>query len=187
MLKKATAALVLGIAAPAFSADYQIDPAHANARFSIDHFGTTTNHGGFYNLTGEVKFDAKAKTGSVDITIPVETINTGVDAFNAHLKSADLFDVAKYPTIRFISDKWHFKEGKVASVEGKLTLLGKTHPVTLTATKFNCYPNPMFNAEVCGGDFTTTLDRTLWGMNYLVDIGMSKEVKLDIQIEAVKK
>lgn len=179
--------LALAFAIPTFAADYTIDPAHANARFAIDHFGTTTNHGGFYNLTGEVKFDAKAQTGFVDVTIPIDTINTGVEAFNAHLKSADLFDIAKFPIMRFVSDKWTFQDGKVSMVEGKLTLLGQTHPVTLTATKFNCYPNPILKAEVCGGDFSATIDRTQWGMNYLVDIGMTKEVKLDIQIEAAKK
>lgn len=188
MLKKTTLTLALALATSAFATDYTIDAGHTNARFSIDHFGTSTNHGGFYNLTGEIKFDPKAKTGFVDVTIPVaEHLNTARDAFTAHLKTSDLLDADKYPTMRFISDKWHFNEGKVTSVEGKLTMMGKTHPVTLTATKFNCYQNPLYNAEVCGGDFTTTIDRTQWGINYLIEAGIPKEVKLDIQIEAVKK
>lgn len=188
-MKKVLSLLAIStVAANVFAADYKIDSGHTHARFAIDHFGTSTNHGGFYNLTGELKLDTKAETGFVDITIPVSSIDTSIEAFNQHLKSADLFHMEKYPTMHFVSDKWTFKDGKVATIEGKLTLLGKTNPVTLTATKFNCYNSPMFNnAEVCGGDFTATIDRTQWGMNYLVDMGMTKEVKLDIQLEAVKQ
>ncbi len=59
------------------------------------------------------------------------------------------------------------KGNKVSSVDGTLTLLGQTHPVTLKATKFNCYNSPMLKTEVCGGDFETVIDRSKWGMNYL--------------------
>ena len=89
--------------------------------------------------------------------------------------------------MRFVSTKFHFSGGKVSAVDGKLPLLGKTHPVKLTANKFNCYQSPMLKTEVCGGDFSTTIDRTQWGMNYLVKEGMTKNVRIDIQIEAAKK
>ena len=187
MLKTTTTMALLLLATTALADEYTIDPAHANARFAIDHFGTTTNTGGFYNLTGTVAFDPKAQTGSVDVRIPVSSLNTGNARFDEHLKSADLFNAAQYPEMRFQSSKWHFKGNKVSSVEGTLTLLGQTHPVTLKATKFNCYNSPMLKTEVCGGDFETVIDRSKWGMNYLVAAGMSKNVKLNIQIEAAKQ
>ena len=65
--------------------------------------------------------------------------------------------------------------------------LGKTAPVTLKATQFNCYDSPMLKREVCGGDFETTIDRTQWGMNYGVEWGFPKNVRLVVQIEAVKQ
>ena len=68
-----------------------------------------------------------------------------------------------------------------------ITLLGKTAPVTLKATQFNCYDSPMLKREVCGGDFETTIDRTQWGMNYGVEWGFPKNVRLVVQIEAVKQ
>ena len=81
-----------------------------------------------------------------------------------------------------------FQGDKLVSVPGQLTLLGKTHPVTLKAVHFNCYKSPMFNGrEVCGGDFETTIDRTQWGMDYLVKMGMPTSVHLITQIEAVQK
>lgn len=188
-MKKAliAAALFGSLAASASAATYKIDSSHANARFTIDHFNTSSNVGGFYGLTGTVQFDPDRHTGSVDLTIPVSSLQTGSDKFTEHLKSADLFNAAKYPEMRFVSTKFNFQGKKLVSVDGKLTMLGKTQPVTLKAEKFNCYNSPMLKTEVCGGDFTATIDRTKWGMNYLVDVGMSKNVTLNIQIEAAKQ
>jgi polyisoprenoid-binding protein YceI len=119
LMKKTLFAGLLAVAAGAASAaTYTIDSHHANARFAIDHFGATTNTGGFYNLTGTVAFDPKAQTGSVDVRIPVSSLNTGNARFDEHLKSADLFNAAQYPEMRFQSSKWHFKGNKVSSVEG---------------------------------------------------------------------
>ena len=188
MKKVLLSSLVLSmLTATSIAADYKIDPMHANARFNIDHFGTTTNHGGFYNLEGQVSFDPAKQTGSVEVVIPVATLNTGVEAFDNHMKSPDLLDSAKFANITFKSTEWVFDGTKPTEIKGELTMMGKTNPVTLKATKFNCYENPMFNAEVCGGDFTTTIDRTQWGIDFLVDMGMTKDVVIQIQIEAVKQ
>ena len=72
-------------------------------------------------------------------------------------------------------------------MQGQFTLMGKTQPVTLKATQFNCYDNPMLKREVCGGDFETTIDRTAFGLNYGVDWGFAKNVRLVVQVEAVKQ
>lgn len=169
------------------AATLTIDPFHTAVRFSIDHMGTSTNHGGFYQLTGELDFDPKAKKGFVGMTIPVASLDTGIKMFNEHLKSADFFNAKQYPTIYFKSTKWHFNGDKPSKIDGELTLLGKTLPVTLTATKFNCYDNPILKAKSCGGDFETTIDRTKWGMNTYADLPNMRDVKINIQIEAYKK
>ena len=101
--------------------------------------------------------------------------------------SAEILDAAKHPTATFTSDKFHFNGDKVTAVDGKLTLLGKTQPVTLKANQFACYDNPMLKREVCGGDFETTIDRTAFGVNYGIDWGFPKNVRLVLQIEAVKQ
>ena len=64
---------------------------------------------------------------------------------------------------------------------------GVTKPVTLTTTKFGCYMSPVFNVQVCGGDFSAKIDRTQWGVDYLVNIGMSKTVDISIQAEAIRQ
>jgi polyisoprenoid-binding protein YceI len=183
----ATTAALLGSAAHAAPAAYAFDPTHTFVTFEIGHFGTSTNRGRFDKKEGTVQLDKAAKTGKVEITIDTTSINTGTPAFNTHLQSADLFDAAKFPTIKFVSDKFVFNGDKVAEVVGTLTLLGKSQPVTLKANQFNCYESPMLKREVCGGDFEATIDRTAFGLNYGVDWGFPKNVRLLIQVEAVKQ
>ncbi|MDF7675431.1 YceI family protein [Neisseriaceae bacterium ESL0693] len=185
----AMSTMVLSVVPVAMAENFQIDPEHTNARFAVDHFATSTNVGGFFNLQGRIQYDAQAKTGKVDITIPVNTLDTGRTAFNEHLNSAAFFNVIQYPTMRFISDRWLFDHrGKVQKVQGQLTLLGQTHPVNLTATKFNCYDSPMLKTRVCGGDFEAVIDRTQWGMDqYVKEIPASRYVKLSIQVEAAEQ
>ena len=79
-----------------------------------------------------------------------------------------------------------FSGDKVSEVQGSLTLMGKTHPVTLKATNFNCYLNPMFKREVCGGDFETTILRSQWGITGLAMVAPDN-VRLVVQVEAVKQ
>ena len=181
-----TAATAL-TAGAAQAANYAIDPTHTFVTFEISHFGTTTNRARFDKKHGTVEFDRAAKTGKVDIAIDVTSVNSGTPQFDKHLQSADLFDAAKHPTIKFVSDKYSFNGDKVSEVSGQLTLLGKTAPVTLKATQFNCYDSPMLKREVCGGDFEATIDRTQWGMNYGVEWGFPKNVRLVVQIEAIKQ
>lgn len=187
MKKLLLATTMIGIFSGAIAAEYKLDPSHTNARFNIDHFQTTTNHGGFYGIEGMVQFDQEAKTGALEITFKTNTLNTGDEGFDGHMSSPDLLNVERFPEMSFKSTEWIFKGDKPSEIKGELTMMGKTNPVTLTATKFNCYDNPMFNAEVCGGDFTTTIDRTQWGIDFMVDAGIPKEVTIHIQAEAVKQ
>lgn len=183
----AVAAATAMTAGAAQAANYAIDPTHTFVTFEIGHFGATTNRARFDKKQGTVEFDRAAKTGKVEISIDTTSVNSGTPPFDKHLQSADLFDAVKHPTIKFVSDKFSFNGDKVSEVTGQLTLLGKTAPVTLKATQFNCYDSPMLKREVCGGDFETTIDRTQWGMNYGVEWGFPKNVRLVVQIEAVKQ
>ncbi len=173
--------------AQAQAADYAIDPTHTFATFEIGHFGASVNRGRFDKKEGKISFDKAAKTGSVDISFDVASVNTGTAAFDKHLLSADIFDAAKHPKARFVSTQFRFNGDKVSAVEGNLTLLGKTQSVTLKANQFNCFESPMLKREVCGGDFEATIDRTAFGVNYGVDWGFPKNVRLVLQVEAVRQ
>ena len=182
----AAATLATGIA-QAEPVSYAIDPTHTFVTFEISHFGAAVNRGRFDKKQGSVQLDKAAKSGKVEITFDMTSVNTGTPSFDKHLQSADLFNAAQHPTMKFVADKFVFNGDKVASVEAQLTLLGKTGPLTLKANQFACYDSPMLKREVCGGDFEGTIDRTQWGMNYGVEWGFPKNVRLIAQIEAVKQ
>lgn len=186
-----TLLLIVGCIGSSYADNYNIDPTHTNVRFAIDHFKTSTNTGGFYNVTGKLQYNPSAKTGHISLVIPINSLNTGNKEFDINLKSNDFFDMAQFPLAYFESTQWHFTTDKtnpkVARVDGNLTLHGKTNPVTLIATKFNCYFNPLLKKSVCGGDFTTTIDRTKWGIKKYTLLGITKNLTLNIQVEAAKQ
>ncbi len=172
--------------AHAQSATYNIDPSHTSAIFEAKHFGTSTIRGRFDKKEGSVMLDRAAKTGKADISIDTASISTGVGPLDGHLKSKDFFNAADFPSAKFVGDKFVFDGNKVTSVAGTLTLLGKSQPVTLTASNFNCYESPMLKREVCGGDFETTIQRSTYGMSYGLP-GIPDNIRLLIQIEAIKQ
>lgn len=186
-LTLAVAAAAAFGAAHAEPATYMLEPTHTFVTFEIGHFGTSTNRGRFDKKEGTVTIDRAAKTGKLQLTIDATSVNTGTAAFDKHLQSPDLFNAAQFPTLTFAADKFSFNGDKVSEVTGNLTLLGKTNPVTLKASQFNCYQHPMLKREVCGGDFEATIDRTQWGMNYGIDWGFPKNVRLVVQVEAIKQ
>lgn len=127
--------LSLGLLSAAHADVYKFDNTHTNAVFNIDHFQTSTNHGGFYAISGELKYQPEKQDAEMRVTIPVSALNTGVDAFDNHIRSSDILDAEKYPEMVFKSTKWHFEDNKPVSIDGLLTMKGVTKPVTLTTTK----------------------------------------------------
>jgi polyisoprenoid-binding protein YceI len=183
----AAALLAAGAAAQAEVATYAIEPTHTFVTFEVRHFGTSTNRGRFDKKSGRVEIDRAARKGKVELTLETGSINTGVAPFEKHLRGADFFDVEHFPTAVFKADQFSFDGDKVSEVKGTLTLLGKTNPVTLKATNFNCYDHPMLKRQVCGGDFETTIQRSQWGMNWGIAMGVPDATRLLIQVEAVRQ
>jgi polyisoprenoid-binding protein YceI len=187
-LATAAASILLAAgSAHAQSASYAIDPTHTFATFEIDHNGAAKNRGRFDKKEGSVTLDKAAKTGKVEITFHIDSINTGVARFDKHLQSADLLDAAQFPTATFVGDKLSWNGDKVTEVAGTLTIKGKSQPAVFKANQFNCYESPMLKREVCGGDFETTIDRTAFGVDYGIKFGVTKNVRIVAQIEAVKQ
>ena len=166
--------------------EYRIDPTHTFATFEIDHFGATTNRGRFDRKQGTLLFDAVGQTGQVDIAFETASVSTGTPAFDAKVRSDDVLDVERYPSARFVSDRFVFEQGRLTEVQGQLTLKDRTQPITFRTLKFNCYNNLMFGRTVCGGEFEAVIDRTAFGIDYLVRWGMPREVRLLVQIEAIE-
>ena len=183
----AAMSLAAASAMQAQAATYAIDPTHTNVVWEQTHFGTSTNRGRWAKKSGTVQFDRAAKSGKVELTLDMTSVDSGVAPFDKHLQSPDFFDAAQFPTATFVGDKFSFNGDKVTEVSGQLTLRGKTAPLTLKATRFNCYDHPMLKREVCGGDFEATLKRSQWGMDWGVENGVPDDVRLLIQVEAVRQ
>jgi polyisoprenoid-binding protein YceI len=183
----AFAALAAAGAAQAESATYAIDPSHTFVTFEANHNNTSTLRGRFDRKSGAVTLDRQARTGEAEITIDAASVSTGVPQLDTHLKSKDFFNAGETGSVRFVGNDFSFDGDKVSAVSGTLTILGKTLPVTLKAERFNCYVNQMLKREVCGGDFETTIVRSQWGMSYGLQYGLPDNIRLLIQVEAIKQ
>jgi polyisoprenoid-binding protein YceI len=176
-------------AAPAWAqpAIYTIDPTHTFVNFEISHLGTSTSRGRFDRTDGTVQFDRTARTGRVEITIDATSVSTGTAALDRQLLGKNFFDAPQFPSAKFVADQFSFDGDKVTEVAGTLTMRGQTHPVRLKATLFNCYLNPLVRRQVCGGDFEATVQRSLWGMTWGLDLGIPDAVRLLVQVEALRQ
>ncbi len=189
MIRTAAFVAMAAVAASATAAPelYNIDPGHTYPSFEADHNGGVSLWRGKFNKTsGTVTLDVAAKTGTVDITVDVASIDFGHDRMNAHSTGADMFDVAKFPTATYKGtlSKWN---GNVPTeVDGQLTMKGVTKPVKLTLNSFLCKVNAMNKKMTCGADAVGTLNRDEFNLDYGKAMGFKMATKLLISIEAAK-
>ena len=164
VLPAALLALISG-AAVADPVTYQVDPAHTYPSFEADHFGgMSVWRGKFDKSSGSIVLDKDKGTGTVDITVDTASISFGNPKLDEHAKSAEMFDVAKFPTATYKGKLAGFKNGTPTQVEGSFTLHGVTKPLTLTINSFKCLTYPMDKKEHCGADASATINRADYGI-----------------------
>jgi polyisoprenoid-binding protein YceI len=180
---------LLGLCSPAGAemASYSLDPTHTFASFEVLHRGTSLMRGRFDRKEGSIQFDRAGKAGHVEIRIEMNSVSTGVPALDREMRSAAIFNAEQFPSARFVGEHFLFDGDKVTEVAGMLTVAGKTAPLTLKATNFNCYFNPLFKREVCGGDFEATLQRSRWGITYGLPELAPDSVRLMVQVEGIRQ
>jgi polyisoprenoid-binding protein YceI len=183
----AAALLTAPLVAVAQVENYVIDQYHTVPYFEVDHLGFATMRGRFDRATGKFSIDRGAKTGSVELEIPTATVNSGDTdrgsrprTRDEHLKNADFFNVQEFPTMTFRSTRVLFKGDEPAGVEGNLTLLGVTRPVTLTFDRWKCGPDMRTQGKryQCGGNATGSFKRSDFGMKFGLPAAVGDEVKL---------
>ena len=183
----ATVALAVCHGARAEPLSYAIDPTHTFVTFEVAHFGTSTSRGRFERTQGSVQLDRAGKAGRVEVSITTASVSTGVAALDGRLRGPEGLDSQAWPSASFVAEGFTFAGDTVTEVAGSLTLLGKTLPLTLKASHFNCYLNPLLLRETCGGDFEATLQRSRWGIDFGLDIGIPDSVRLLVQVEAIRQ
>jgi polyisoprenoid-binding protein YceI len=186
MFVKPLIAATLGFAlmsAPAFAAPvaYKIDSSHTSVVFNYAHAGGLSHmNGKFMNAVGTVTLDEAAPANSkLEVSFDINGVNTGVPALDAHLKTADFFDAAQFPTATFKSTKVEVTGKDTAKVTGDLTLHGVTKPVVLDV-KLNKITD---DKKKAGFAATTTIKRSDFGISKLVPmVGDQIDLSIDSEV-----
>lgn len=185
-------AALLALASPALAADtYQIDPVHSRLGFTVRHLTINNVEGRFMDFSGTVQYDEQDITkSSANVTIKATSVNTENNMRDNDLRSANFFDVTKYPTLTFQSSGVE-KQGDGYVLVGTLTMHGVSKPIKIPFTILGKVKDPWGNTRV-GLEGSLTINRQDYGINYskTIDNGglvVSNEVKIQLNIEAVKK
>lgn len=171
---------------------YQIDPSHSSATFSIKHMMIAKVHGGFEKMSGKLSYDlSQPEKSTIEVAIEAASINTREAQRDAHLKSADFFDVEKYPQILFKSVKVE-KSGDDLKVVGDLTIHGVTKQVTLEMERpSDELKDPWGNTKMAVSG-TTKIKRKDFGLtwNAALEAGgvlVGDDVNITLDVQFVKQ
>ncbi|MFX4356835.1 YceI family protein [Acinetobacter baumannii] len=164
--------------------DYKIDPTHTATVFSWNHFGFSTPSANFSDIQGVIKVDnAKPANSSINVTIPLSSVNTNVPALDKEFQEEAWFNAAKYPNITFKSTKVETKDKKHFKITGDLTVKGITKPVVLDAVLNKQGEHPMAKVPAIGFNATTSFNRSDFGLgNYVPNVG--DKITVNITTEA---
>lgn len=172
--------------------DYTVDPAHTHVGFSVRHAMVTTVRGAFKDFEGTATLDpANPSASSVEIRIKVASVDTAQEQRDEHLRTADFFEVQKYPEIVFRSTGVEQVDSVTYTVTGDLTIRDVTRPVSVDFTLTGAARDPFGNLRV-GFEGATTINRTEWGLtwNAALEAGgvlVSEKVKLDFDVSAIQQ
>jgi polyisoprenoid-binding protein YceI len=178
------------VLAPAAAA-WQVDPVHSHVEFSVRHLMIATVRGRFATLAGTLTGDDDhGDTAAIEITIPAASIDTREPQRDAHLRSADFFDAANHPEIRFRSTRITQPRDAAFAVQGDLTIRGITKPITLTVHRGGRVRDP-FGSERVAFSTTAKINRRDFGLNWnqVLETGgvlVGDEVTVSIDLELVK-
>ena len=187
-----TALFVLAAGAFAAPATYEIDPSHSAAHFSVRHLMISSVKGEFSKVAGTVVYDPTNLAASrIEATIDANSINTREAKRDAHLRGADFFDTAKYPTLTFKSKQFQ-RAGDKVQIKGDLTMHGVTKEVLLDVDGPTAEVKDPWGNVRLGASATTKVNRKDWGLtwNQALETGgvvVGDEVTITLDIEAVRK
>jgi len=179
-------AAAFSVSAFAAPETYVLDANHSFPTFSYSHLGYSVQTSRFNKTTGKVVLDKAAKSGSVDVTIDMTSVDTGSPLFNGHIQGEELFDTAKFPVATFKSTAVRFDGDKPAEVDGQLTIKGITRPVTLQVKNFLAMVHPMMKKDAIGANATTVIKRSEFNIAKFVPY-VGDEVTIGVALEAIKE
>jgi polyisoprenoid-binding protein YceI len=170
---------------------WKIDASHSHVEFAVRHMMISTVRGRFSNVEGTVQLDeSNPSVAEVDVRIDVASIDTREPQRDAHLRSADFFDVEKFPHIAFKAARPIARSGSEFKLAGDLTIHGVTRPVVLDVTEEGRGKDP-WGGERLGFSATTKIKRSEFGLtwNQALETGgvvVSDDIKISLDLELVK-
>ena len=189
-MKLTTLIAMMALAALGLSAEeYKIDGSHSKAQFSVKHLMVSNVRGEFGKLSGTIDYDEKNPAATkIEATMDATTINTGVGQRDDHLRSADFFDVAKFPTLSFKS-KSAQKTSDGLAVTGDLTMHGVTKEVVLNVEGPSPEMKDPWGNQRRGATATAKLKRSDFGLtwNKALETGgvvVGDDIAITIDVEA---
>ncbi len=189
--------LVLGVAVLCWAglagaAEYTIDKSHSSVNFQIKHLAISKVNGSFDDFSGSFSFDPQ-NPGSLQAKAVIQTasVDTDDEKRDAHLRNEDFFDVEKFPTMTFESTKVTMKNATEGTVDGNLTMMGVTRPVTLDLEILGTVKDPWGN-ERAGASLSGKINRKDWGLTYnsALETGglvLGEDVKISLEIEGIRQ
>ena len=185
--------IALVLPAFAFASTWTIDPDHSNVGFKVKHLMISNVKGNFDKYTGFVEInDTDITKSKVDVTIDTASVNTNVAKRDEHLRSADFFDVAKFPTMTFKSRKVSSDGKDKLKVTGDLSLHGVTKEVVLNVEGPSQESKDLYGNIRKGATATTKINRKEFGLawNKALETGgvaVGEEITITLEIEMIKK
>jgi polyisoprenoid-binding protein YceI len=181
--------VLAGVAFAAMAArgqSFRIDPEHSTAGFAVNHFGVLREHGRFKRAAGTIVVDPDGLAGgSIGVVIDLASVDTGWDLRDDFLRGPTMFDVIRYPQIRFRSRHLEYRDHNVVAADGDITLHGVTRPLRLEVHRLACGHKAGDGPDGCEAVVTGRLLRRDFGISFAYPL-VGDEVELNFEIAAVR-
>jgi len=163
---------------------FRIDPVHSKALFRVHHLGAGMFYGRFNDVSGSIQFDPAGGGPTFDVSIAVESVDTGNEKLDGHLKSPDFFNAKEHPKLTFKSRSATKSSETSYEVSGDLTIHGVTRPLTAKVEWTGTAQKAM--GKRCGFETIFTVKRSDFDMNYMLDGGgLGDDIRVIVSLEGI--
>ncbi|MEO8739711.1 MAG: YceI family protein [Casimicrobiaceae bacterium] len=164
---------------------YRIETELSSTEFAVVHLGISKQRGHFGRTEGSIVLGPENHTGTFDLTVDATSVDTGWGVRDAWLRGEDMFDVARFPAIRFQSSQLVFNQERLIGIAGLLTLHGVTRPVVLKMQRMQCGVVPDSGREGCGAGASSSIKRSDFGLTYAMGL-VGDDIDLTFDVVAYR-
>lgn len=178
--------LLIGLVNSSYAVDvYRVDPEHTFVSFSYSHQNYSIQTSRFDNVSGKIVLDEATDVGVIDMEIDMKSVSTGSAIFNKRIQENDFFATEAFPIATFKSEKIDFTKDGIASIQGNLTIKGRTKPIVIDVKNFFCSRSLLTLAYTCGANAVAKVNRSDFDMGKYVPF-VGDEITIGIAVEASK-